>query len=105
MDGQAILTVSAAVVALTQIAKWAGLEDKRGPIAVLVLAALGVVLWGFSVGNFERNQLFAYFGGWIAVATSAAGVFGFTRSGADALTATKSPPAAAGAGANPTIKP
>jgi hypothetical protein len=102
MDGQAILTVSAAVVALTQIAKWAGLKDNRGPIAVLVFALFGVILWGFSVGDFERNQLFAYFGGWVAVATSAAGVFGFTRSGADALTATKSPPP--GAGANPTIK-
>jgi hypothetical protein len=37
MDGQAILTVSAAVVALTQIVKWGGIPDKWGPVAVILL--------------------------------------------------------------------
>lgn len=102
MDGEAILSVSAAVVALTQLAKWAGLPDRRGPLAVLGLAAIGVTVWGFTKGQFEYTQAFSYFAGWIAVATSAAGVFGFTRSGPESLTATKSPPAVAGAGANIT---
>jgi hypothetical protein len=100
MSGQAIITVSAAVVALTQIVKWSGLPDRRGPLAVLVLSLLGVAFWGYSTGDFTRASSFGYFAGWIAVTTSAAGVFGFTRSGVDALTSTKTPPA--GAGANPT---
>lgn len=103
MDAQSIIAVSAATVALVQLVKWAGLPDQRGPLAVLGLSALGVALWAWSVGTFERTQFFAYFAGWIAVSTSAAGVFGFTRSGPAALTKTKAPPA--GAGATPTDKP
>lgn len=97
MDGEAILSVSAAVVALTQLAKWGGLPDRRGPLAVLALAALGVAVWGFTKGQFEYTQAFSYFSGWIAVATSAAGVYGFTRSGPESLTSTKAPPPGAGA--------
>jgi hypothetical protein len=102
MDGQSILTVSAAVVALTQLVKWMGIPDKHGPYAVLGLSLLGVIFWAYSVGSFERTQAFAYFAGYIAVATAAAGIFGFTRSAATSLTATKEPPP--GAGASPTIK-
>jgi hypothetical protein len=102
MDGQAILTVSGAVVALVQLVKWMGLPDQRAPLAVLGLSALGVVFWGVTTGTFERTQAFGYFAGWIAIATSAAGVFGFTRSGPSSLTATKEPPP--GAGANATVK-
>lgn len=105
MDAEAIVSVSAAVVALVQLVKWAGLPDQRGPLAVLGLAAAGVGIWSFSIGTFERTQIFGYFAAWIAAATSAAGVFGFTRSGPESLTATKTPPAAPGAGANVTVKP
>lgn len=104
MDAQAVITVSAAVVALTQLVKWAGLRDSWGPIAVLMLSAVGVLLWGYSVGTFERASLFVYFAGWIAVCTSAAGVFGFTRAATTAVTAAKAPPND-GAGASPTVKP
>lgn len=98
MDAQAILSVSAAVVALTQLVKWMGLPDQRAPFSVLGLSLLGIVFWGFSTSEaFNRNQLFPYFAGWIAVATSAAGVFGFTRSSPSALAATKEPPPGAGA--------
>lgn len=79
MDGQAIMTVSAAVVALVQLAKWAGLHDSKGPLGVLVLSLLGVAFWAWSSNDFTRASGFAYFAGWIAVMTSAAGVFGFTR--------------------------
>jgi O-antigen/teichoic acid export membrane protein len=103
MDGEAILAVSAAVVALTQLMKLGGVPDKYGPLAVLGLAVLGVVFWGYSVGNFERARAFEYFAGWIAVATSAAGVFGFTRATTSAVTAAKAPPAG-GAGSSPTLK-
>jgi len=101
MSGQAILTVSTSVVIMTQLAKWSGLPDQRGPIAVLILSLLGVGFWGYSTGDFTRASSFGYFAGFVAVASSAAGVFGFTRSGADAVTSTKNPPA--GAGASPTI--
>lgn len=101
MDGQAIIAVSAAVVALTQIVKWGGLPDKLGPVAVLILALLGVAIWGYSHGPIERAAIFDYFAGWIAVATTAAGIFGFTRAAATAVTAAKSPPAD-GAGSSRT---
>jgi O-antigen/teichoic acid export membrane protein len=104
MDGQAIVSVSAAVVALVQLLKWAGLRDSWGPIAVLGLSLFGVAFWSYSVGTYERTQAFAYFAGWIAVSTSAAGVFGFTRAATSAVTAAKAPPGG-GAGSNPTEKP
>lgn len=101
MDGEAIMSVSAAVVALTQLLKFGGLPDTKGPLAVLGLALFGVAFWGYSVGNFERAVAFQYFAGWIAVATSASGVFGFTRAASTAVTSTKAPPS--GAGASPTV--
>ena len=86
MDGQAIMTVSAAVVALVQLAKWAGVDDSKGPLSVLALSLLGVAFWAWAQNDFTRDQAFAYFAGWIAVMTSAAGVFGFTRATGNALT-------------------
>ncbi len=63
---------------------------------------MGVGVWIYSQGTFQRGDAFALFAGWIAVATSAAGVFGFTRTAADAVTATRTPPA--GAAQSPTTK-
>jgi len=103
MDGQAIMTVSAVVVSLTQLIKWAGLPDKVGPVAVLGLSLFGVVFWGYSVGTFEHTKAFDYFAGWIAVSTSAAGVFGFTRAANTAVTSAKAPPSD-GAGSSATVK-
>jgi hypothetical protein len=100
MDGGAIITVSAAVVALTQLVKWAGVNDRMGPLLVLALALAGCALWGWSVGSFDRTKAFEYFAGWIAVSTSAAGVFGFTRAARESVTKTSVPPS--GAGASPT---
>lgn len=81
MNADAIALVSAAVLLLTQFCKWAGLPSRYAPIAVMLLALLGVVLWALSQPEpFQREQLFSYFAAWIAVSTSAAGVYGFVRS-------------------------
>ena len=103
MDGQAIMTISAAVVAVVQLVKWAGLKDSLGPIAVLGFSVIGTALWGWSVGDFSRATTFAYFAGWTAVSTSAAGVFGFTRAASAGVSSMKPPPAS-GAGSSPTVK-
>jgi len=102
MEGQAIITVSATVVALTQLAKWSGIPDRLGPFAVLLLSLMGVTFWAWTQGDFARPTAFAYFAGWIAVATSAAGVYGFTRASREAVMGTSVPPS--GAGASPTVK-
>src|SRR5688572_19603920 len=104
MDGEAIISISAAVVALTQLVKWTGIPDKLGPIAVMVLSLIGVAMWAWSVGTFEQTQAFEYFAGWIAVTTSAAGIFGFTRAGGEAVSR-MTPPPSSGAGSSPTLKP
>lgn len=103
MDGQAIITIAAAVVALTQLVKWGGIPDKYGPVAVMLLSIIGVALWGWSVGTFERAKAFEYFVGWINVTMSAAGVFGFTRAAGEAVSS-MSPPPHSGAGSSPTVK-
>ena len=92
MNGEAIVSVSAAVVALTQFAKWAGINERIGPLVVLALSALGVGLWAYSTGTYQRTELFGYFAGWVAVATGAAGVFGFTRAAGSAVTSAQAPP-------------
>lgn len=105
MNGEAIISISAAVVALVQLIKWAGvIKDAYGPIAVLVLSLMGVAFWGWSVGDFARAQAFGYFAGWIAVSMSAAGVFGFTRASGEAVSRMTAPPTG-GAGSSPTDKP
>lgn len=101
MDGEAIITVSAAVVALTQLLKWALIPDRYGPVAVLGLAVVGVVLWGWAEGTFERAKAFEYFAAWITVATSAAGIFGFTRAAAEGIVRA-SPPSSGAAGSDTT---
>lgn len=103
MSAQDVITVSAAVVAIVQFVKWAGVPDGKGPLAVLVLSLLGVGFWAFSQGNFARATSFDYFAGYIAVVTSAAGVFGFTRAANTAVTGTRPTQPATGAGASPTV--
>jgi hypothetical protein len=88
MNVEQAAVVAASVVTLTTLVKWMGMPDKYGPFAILGLSLLGVGMWGYSQGPaWERSLLFGYFAGWISVATSAAGVFGFTRSVPQAVTA------------------
>ncbi len=101
MNAEAILTVSTAVVGLTQLLKWMGMSNRYGSIAVMLLSLLGILAWAYSREQLpSRTEIFAYFAAWITVATSAAGVFGFTRAAHDQLTKTSSPPS--GAGDSPT---
>lgn len=95
MSAESILTVSAAVLALTQILKWgAVVPDRWGPVAVLALAAAGTILWGVSNEvELTRRLIWPYFAGWVAVATSASGVYGFVRAvrPSDLISTTKPP--------------
>jgi hypothetical protein len=96
------LTVAAAVVALTQFVKWSKLiPDKRGPLAVLLLSALGVTVWAWSSHGLTREAAFDLLSGFISVALSAAGVYGFTRSAPEAVSSF-TPPPGSGAGSSPT---
>lgn len=101
MNAETTVTISAAIVACVQLSKWAGLPDSWGPVAVLGLSLLGVLFWGWSSGDITRATAFNYFAGWISVALSAAGTFGFTRAGAGAVSRMSGPPAS-GAGSSPT---
>ena len=84
IDTQAALTISAAVVALATLIKWAApadaLSGTRALIVVCVLSALGVALWVLSLPAFpDRTWMFGIFQAWISVALQAAGVYGFAR--------------------------
>lgn len=81
MDAQAIMTISGAVVALTELFKFFKMvPDRYGPLSVFILSALGVVLFQASQPEpFVRTMLFGVFAGWIVVATAAAGVYGFVK--------------------------
>jgi hypothetical protein len=81
MSAEAIVTVSAAVVALVQVIKWALRRDGWGPAIVLLVSLLGVAVWAVSQGDATWASAWSYFAGWVAVATSAAGVYGFTQAG------------------------
>ncbi len=103
MTAESIVSISAAVVALTQLLKWGGvIPDRYGALAVLVLSLLGVALFGFSEGTFTRAQTFPYFAAWIAVSLNAAGIFGFTRAASTAVSSASAPPNN-GAGTSPTV--
>ena len=77
MDALAIMTVSGVVVALARLLRWAGLPDRWGRVGVFLLSALGVAVWAYAQGHIGRADAFSYLAGWVAVATSAATVFGF----------------------------
>lgn len=103
MNAQDIVLISGAVVILTQFVKWQGMRDSLGPLVVLLLAAIGVGVWGWSKGNLDRTVAFDFFAGWLSVALNAAGIFGFTRAASSAVTKATAPPQS-GAGSSPTVK-
>lgn len=82
MNAEAIITVSALVVALSTLIKWAAPGDSisgvRALLLVFLLSGLGVGAWVFSLATtVDRTWTFGILSAWAAVATSAAGVFGF----------------------------
>jgi len=89
MDAQAILTVGAAVVALVGLLKWMGVNQDLHPLAVpitlLVCSIIGVAFWAWSQADITRESAFDYFSGFVLVMTSAAGVFGYTRTTAESI--------------------
>ena len=91
MNGEAIITVSAAVVALTSLVKWAGVSGRWGPLIVVILSAIGCGFYLWSTGEYDQSQAFSWFAGWVAVTTSAAGVFGFSQASGTTLTALRKP--------------
>lgn len=96
LDANAIMLIGVPVVGLTQLSKWMAIPDQWGPLVVLIFATAGVTLWAWAYGGFHQYDAFNYFVATISVALQAAGIYGFTRATASAITATKSPPPGAG---------
>jgi hypothetical protein len=97
MSSEEALLVGAAVTALTQFAKWAGIDERRGPVAVILLSLLGVLLWSFStVPAWDRALVWSIFSGWVNVLLTAAGIYGFTRAMPEAVSSFTKPPTGAG---------
>ncbi len=105
MSSEGTIAIAAAVVALVQLWKWAGLRDSWAPLAVILLSVVGVLVWLLSGESWppSRHDVWPILTGIIAVTLSAAGTFGFTRAGASAVASLTSPPAG-GAGSEPSIK-
>mgnify|MGYP003394818482 CR=1 FL=1 len=86
MNAEAIITVSAAVIALVQLIKWSGLvAADKSPVAVLVLSLIGIIFYRLSGPPLEWVDAWPIFAAWIATATSAAGTFGFVREAPDTV--------------------
>lgn len=92
MNAEAIAAVSVAVVTVVQFLKWTvskwtdDVDGKVGPLNVLLCSLAGVAFWAWTQGDFGRTTAFGYFAGWAVIATSAAGVHGFTRATGEAIT-------------------
>ncbi len=75
-----ILMISATVLTLVQLLKWTGLEGAGAKLAVLLVSGASVGLWAWSQGALtDRALVWELFAAWMAVATSAAGIYGYGR--------------------------
>lgn len=97
MTPEATLAISVFVTALTQILKWSGVPDKYGPIAVLFLSFGTVGLWGWDQNMVAQGNVFNLASAAVLTAVGSAGIFGFTRASAGAVTSLAKPPAGGGA--------
>ena len=87
MTPEQIMIVTVTVVALTQFIKWAGyVPERAAPIVAAATSLIGVVLFAISAGTFTRATVFSYFAAFVVVMLSAAGVYGYTRAAAGAVT-------------------
>jgi hypothetical protein len=78
MTGLEITAVSGAVVALMCLLRWSGVPRRWAPGLVAVLSALAIGTWAYARGTISQADTFNYVSAWIAVATSAATVWGFS---------------------------
>ena len=102
MSSEAVVTVSAAVVALTTFFKWWGVvAAPRAPLLVIGLSLLGTALWAYStLPAWDRRLTWDLFTGWVSVTLAAAGTYGFTRAIPEAVSSFTVPPGQ-GAGSEP----
>ena len=91
MDGLAVMRVTVVVVGIMQLLRWAGVPERWAPLLVAGLSALGVALWAVGQGPVNPSVLFSYMTGWVAVATSAAMVWGFTWAAASTARRSRHP--------------
>ena len=77
MDQLAIVRISAVVVAVMYLLRWAGVSRRWAPVLVPLTSMLGIGLWAYANGPVGQTEAFNYVAGWIAVTTSAATVWGF----------------------------
>lgn len=105
MDAAAAIAIGGLVTALAQVAKWAGLKDSQGPLAIVVLSALATGLWVYSKGRYSRDLLFDIVTGGANVMLTSAGIFGFTRSIPASVITGNPTSSIPGAGQSATQKP
>lgn len=91
MNGEAIISVTAAVVAIVQILKASAWCVRHALVLLFAVSALAVGLWAYSAGALTQATAFQLFAGWAAVSLSAAGVFGVVRATPDQVTAFRKP--------------
>lgn len=86
MDAQAVVAVSGSIVMFLQVLKAGGLEGRWALVVCAFASTAGVLLWGYSAGTLARETLWQYGSGWIAVFSSAAGLFNIVRNAPEAVT-------------------
>lgn len=87
--------ITITVVALVQLLKWSGINGKiAAPFFVFAASTIGVLLFAWS--NYPeinvRQASWPIFVAIITIATSAAGVFGFTRATSELVRGAKKKP-------------
>lgn len=81
IDSEALVTISAAVVALTQLLKVLRLPKTWGVPMVFGVSALGVLLYAYSQvpEPWNRHFVWSAFSAWVVVTTSASGAYGLVK--------------------------
>lgn len=105
IDAAAAIAIGGLVTALVQMAKWSGMGDKYGPLAIAASSLGATVLWVYSKGAYDRSLLFDFAAGWANIMLTSAGIFGFTRSLPAAVSEGSRNSVIPGAGQNVTEKP
>lgn len=79
MDSQDIVLISGAVAGLTRLLVMLGVPHRYRAAVVIITTTIGIALWAYTQPELaSQTNVFGYFTCWIAVATSAAGVYELT---------------------------